>query len=177
MNFWFSGSRFRRSFPVFALLILSPFVGSAHAQDLPKPSGKVILTLTGNIVATNGNKSAMFDRPMLESLGVHTLRTTTNWTDGVKEFEGVWARDVLARVGSKGTTASAVALNDYKIDIPASDFTQYDVLLAFRMDGKDLLPEDKGPLWIVYPRDQKPELNNVQYDSRWVWQLRTLAIQ
>jgi hypothetical protein len=51
------------------------------------------------------------------------------------------------------------------------------VLLAFKMDGRDLELRDKGPIWIVYPRDQYEELNNSMVDKNWVWQLSELEIR
>ena len=163
-------------------LLLSAFTwlvatGSGGAAELPQPQGRVILTVGGTIAATNGDAKASFDRDMLAELGLRTVRTSTTWTDGVKTFEGVLARDLLARVGAKGSKVTATALNDYAIDIPMSDFETYDVLLALRMDGKDLLPRDKGPVWIVYPRDEKPELRDPRFDSRWVWQLKALQVR
>lgn len=140
-------------------------------EPLPQPSGRVILTVSGAIENTNGDGVARFDRAMLELLGVTEISTSTSWTDGVSRFEGVLARDVLKAVGAGGDQVSAQALNDYTIDIPVSDFESYDVLFAFRMDGVELTARDKGPLWIVYPRDQNPELRNQHVDSKWLWQL------
>jgi hypothetical protein len=156
-------------------------VGSAVAQQpLPQPTGPVLLTISGKISATNVGNTAAFDRAMLEGLPPHQLKTSTVWTDGVKTFEGVLVRDVLARVGAaggEGAVVKATALNDYSIDIPVADFDRYDVLLAWSMDGKRLTVRDKGPLWIVYPRDQFRELRDERYDQRWAWQLNRLEVK
>jgi hypothetical protein len=147
------------------------------AGALPQPQGKPVLTISGVIETKNKEAEAVFDRTLLESIGMRTLKTSTNWTTGVRTFEGVLVRDVLRRVGAKGTYAIASALNDYSAEIPLSDFEKFDVLLALRMDGRDLLPRDKGPIWIVYPRDQHAELQDARYDQRWVWQLNSLTIR
>lgn len=147
------------------------------AGALPQPQGKPILSIFGMIETKNSEAGAVFDRALLEDIGLRTLKTSTNWTTGVKTFEGVLVRDVLRRVGAKGTYAIASALNDYSAEIPLSDFEKFDVLLALRMDGRDLLPRDKGPIWIVYPRDQHAELQDARYDQRWVWQLNSLTIR
>ena len=86
-------------------------------------------------------------------------------------------RDILARAGAKGETVRATALNDYVMEIPVEDFHRFDVLAALYMDGVELSPRDKGPVWIVYPRDAYPELADIRYDVRWVWQLVTLHVQ
>lgn len=72
---------------------------------------------------------------------------------------------------------TAIALNDYAVDIPTADFYAYDVLVAYRMDGATLNRNDKGPLWIVYPRDDHAALQDIRYDYRWVWQLYRLDVQ
>jgi hypothetical protein len=160
-----------------ALFVLGPICSLARGADLPKPSGSVILTITGSIQSTNSSEGAVFDREMIESVGIKTLRTSTNWTDGVKVFEGVLMRDLMASVGAQGSIITALALNDYTVEIPMTDMARYDMLLAFRMDGKDLVTRDKGPLWVVYPRDQESTLRNAQHDSRWIWQLTALTVR
>ncbi len=166
----------RRIVVLFCLIVAAPLSRGA-AQELPAPTGKVILTVGGNIERTNGKGVAALDREMLERLGVRTIRTSTVWTEGVKVFEGPLARDVLTFLGARGTTVEAVALNDYVVNIPASDFEKFDVVLALRMDGRELLARDKGPIWIVYPRDAFRELRDAAYDARWIWQLNRLNIR
>ena len=164
---------------LFAVLLLAATVAmpALAGEPLPEPSGRVILTISGAIENTNGDGVARFDRAMLERIGVTRIDTSTSWTDGVTKFEGVLARDLLKAVGATGENVSARALNDYAIDIPFSDFESYDVLFAFRMDGVDLTPRDKGPLWIVYPRDENPELRNQNVDAKWLWQLAKLDVR
>ena len=163
---------------LFLILAVSPgFPLALAGETLPSPAGEVILTISGNIERSNGSGIAALDREMLERIGKRTIRTTTAWTDGVKAFEGPLMRDVLAFVGAHGTSVKATALNDYVVEIPVADFEKYDVILALRMDGRDLHPADKGPIWIVYPRDQFSELQTPRYDERWCWQLTRLVVQ
>lgn len=164
--------RFR---PAFLLLLFS--LPAMAADALPRPTAAVMLTVSGDIANTNVGKEARFDRAMLEKLGIRTLRTSTTWTTGVKTFEGVLARDVMTAAGAKGAEVRAIALNDYAVSIPMVDFERYDVLLAFRMDGQDLTARDKGPLWVVYPRDAHRELNDSKFDARWAWQLKRLEVK
>jgi hypothetical protein len=159
------------------LLCLVCLAASASAQSLPQPTGEVILTVAGKIERKNSPDGALFDRPMLEALGLQTLRTSSPWTDGVPEFQGVPARAVMAAVGAHGESVVAVALNDYQIEIPVQDFEDYPVLFALKMDGHDLTVRDRGPIWIVYPRDDYPELRNERVNARWVWQLSGLTVE
>lgn len=153
---------------------------SAEQEDsrpLAAPSGKVLLAISGAIKRFNRGNEAHFDRAMIEQLPSHTVSTSTSVSDGVSRFDGPLMRDLLHYVGAHGSLVQAQALNNYSVEIPASDFLDYDVLLALSMDGKQLEPTDKGPLWIVYPRDQQRRLQDIRYDYRWVWQLNRLIVQ
>jgi hypothetical protein len=158
--------------------VLSLGISPAHSEEgLPDPQGEVILRILGNVAQPNAGDEVHFDREMIEALPRHTLETSTSVTDGVNLFEGVLMRDILEVAGAEGEITTAIALNDYVIDIPTEDFHSYDVLAALYMDGERLLPRDKGPIWIVYPRDDFPELTDIRYDYRWVWQLTRLEIR
>ena len=151
--------------------------GFSHgAEPLPQPKGDVVLTVSGSIEQTNAPGRAEFDKEMLEALGQESLTTTFSMSGKTHLFEGVPLRAVLERVGAEGTAIQASALNDYEIDIPWSDL-KYEPLIAMKADGQVLKLRDKGPLWIVYPRDDHKVLQDDIYDSRWVWQLKRLHVE
>lgn len=160
--------------PVLLFLIAAEH---AVAGSIPNPTGNVVLKVEGSIGNSNASSGAQFDRATLDTLGRHSIRTSTSWTDGVPTFEGVHLADVLKQVAASGKTIIATALNDYSVKIPVSDATKYNVLLADTMNGKTLSRRDKGPLWIVYPRDEHPELQTESYNDRWIWQLVKLEIR
>jgi hypothetical protein len=161
-----------------AAVFLALGMGAASAADpLAAPTGPVILTVSGNIEVTNSDAGAAFDREMLAELGVTEITTSTPWTDGVPVFSGVLARTILERVGAEGTTVNATALNDYTVGIPMEELLNYDVLLATEMNGEEMKVSDKGPVWIVYPRDSEPDLQDRRLHDRWVWQLKALAVE
>lgn len=169
---------FMMRFLSWLLLIISLGSVSARAAErLPSPDGPVLLVVSGAIEQTNAPGEARFDRAMLEAIGMATLKTSTVWTDGVKTFEGIPLRKVLERVGARGSTIVASALNDYSVEFPLSDAVEHGPLLALKVDGRVLLPRDKGPIWIVYPRDSRSALQDPRYDQRWVWQLTRLHIR
>src|SRR4051794_26321810 len=93
----------------FGLLFANP----AGAEVLPHPTGKPILTMTGNIGVTNENGTAVFDRQMIESLGQASFSTATPWYDGPHKFEGVPLTKLLNTVGAAGDRLVVTALNDY----------------------------------------------------------------
>lgn len=159
------------------VLMLPMSAAPAFCEALPPPASAVILTVTGRISNTTSGNRAEFDRAALEALGIHETRTSTAWTDGVSTFEGPLLCDLLKRVGATGNRLFAQALNDYTVEIPIDDCRKYPVILALKRDGHELQRRDKGPVWIVYPRDDYPELRSEHINNRWVWQLDRLDVR
>lgn len=156
------------------------FVGlgslSFAAEPLPPVKGPVILTISGKIERTNSPAGAQFDKEMLESIGRASITTRSEVSAVPQVFDGVPLRAVLERVGATGKAMRATALNDYVIVIPFEDL-QFEPILAMQVDNRVLTVRDKGPLWIAYPRDAHKVLQDIRYDSRWVWQLTKLNIE
>ncbi|MBC7285339.1 molybdopterin-dependent oxidoreductase [Hoeflea sp.] len=156
---------------------LPRLVGVAAALLCAAPpalaQGEVLLT----VIESASGKEITFDRGDLEALPRHRLDTHTSVTDGVHHFEGPLMRDLLGVAQFHGEEILATALNDYEVTIPLSDFERFDVIAALEMDGKALTPRDKGPIWIVYPRDDHAELQDIRFDYRWVWQLCRVEIR
>ncbi|MCB1739863.1 MAG: molybdopterin-dependent oxidoreductase [Gammaproteobacteria bacterium] len=159
------------------LLSLSTLLAGPAQAELSKPLGRVILTVTGNISGTNAEGRAEFDQAMLAALGIHRFSTSTPWTDGAPEFEGVLLADVLSAVGARGERLDVIALNDYSAEIPLSDLKNYPVLLAWAVNGRHLTRRDKGPLWIMYPLDAHQELKENRINDRLVWQLTSVEVR
>lgn len=169
------GSPLNRMLVLLAATLL--LTGAAAAAELAGPKGPVLLSVTGKIGRTNDGSGALFDEDMLAALPRHRIVTSTPWTDGVKHFEGFLLKDLLDEVGAAGNTLRAEGINGYRIEFPISDADEFGVLIAMRMDGKPLSRRDKGPLWIVYPRDSVPAAQDERYDHRWVWQLGKLEVR
>lgn len=160
-----------------AIVLLAAGGMPSRAVALDRPTGPVILTVTGAITRVNDGNRAIFDRAMLERLGKASFRTSTAWTDGVVEFEGVPVKTLLDAVGIRGTRLRAVAINDYAIDLDATEFDTVPALLALKMNGAELRVRDKGPIWIVYPRDDLPEIRTDANNYKWIWQLKTITVR
>ena len=132
------------------------------------------------LTIVSGEETVAIQKEDFASLGTVTVTTGTDWTDGVSIFRGPLVRDVLKFAGfedSKRKTITATASNDYSVEIPVDDFSDYEVILATEMDGKNLTLRDKGPLWIVYPRDDHSELDDPVVNARWIWQLVALRVK
>ncbi len=146
------------------------------AQALEPPSGAVVLTVGGRVRNTNDGRRAQFDMAMLEALPQQLVVTRTPWFSHARRFTGPLLRDVLSAAGAQGTMLRLVALNDYQVDMPFDDAQRHDVIIARLLDDKPMAVRDKGPLFVIYPFDARPELRSVIYYSRSAWQLRMIDV-
>lgn len=155
------------------------FSASAWAQTapLPAPTGKVVLTVTGNITKPNAGQQAVFDLKMIEALPQHSFTTRTPWYSTPVKFTGPKLADVLAAVGAQGKEIQAVAINNYQITIPMSDAQRYPVVMAWKINDQPIPVRAKGPLFIAFPYDDDAALRTAQYHERSIWQLKQLNIQ
>jgi hypothetical protein len=149
---------------------------SSAAWALEKPTGPVLLTLTGKLRSPNDGALAQFDMAMLERLPQTSFTTRTPWYSQPRKFTGPLLRDVLSAAGAHGSLLRAVALNDYWVELPIDDAAQFDVIVARLLDDKPMAVRDKGPLFVIYPFDSRPDLRNPIHYGRSAWQLRTIEV-
>lgn len=149
------------------------------AQTKPAaPEDKVLKVFLKTADRSNPQRLvAEWDLASLKKLPQKTFTTHTPWFKEPVTFTGPLVRDVLANAQLKGTMVDAVALDDYKSKIPFSDVMNFDAILAHSINGVQLTPKNKGPLFIVYPFDSKKELQAVVYYQRSVWQLKALIVE
>lgn len=157
------------------LSALSGRVG--RAASLPRPADTPILTVTGKISQTNDGGRAVLDRAMLEALGTDGFVTQTPWYKRPVRFDGVRLSRLMSAVGAQGDRVLALALNDYSSELPIADFAKYGTLLALKRDGQYMPVTDKGPLFIVYPFDSDPQLQQDKFYMRSVWQVSALDVR
>lgn len=161
----------------YLILMLFLLMQSAIADGLDAPKGEVLLTISGNITHTNSEQGAEFDRDMLESLGVTSFTTSSPWTDIPTLFSGVRFDILLKAVGAKSDSVRATAIDSYWYDIKGVDFEKYPVVLAYQRDGKAMTARNLGPLWLMFPFDDHPELLTHANKASCVWQLNALIVQ
>ncbi len=148
-----------------AVLLLVAWCGvtlSAYAGD------SVILSVI------DGKTEQVFSLNQLDQFEQHSFKTRTPWTSR-HEFSGPLLKDVLqSSLKSLDGTLRARALNDYIVNLDSELMLRYPVILATRMDGKPMRIRNKGPIWIMFPLDQLPELDVTTVHSQMVWQLRSI---
>lgn len=170
-----------------ALLLMALGFGLSQAwaaEPLAAPTGRVLLTISGNIGITNsstnsdlGQAVAEFDLALLDALPQHEFNTETPWTNGMHRFSGVLLTDLLQRVDAKSPQLRALAFNEFFSEVDMSRPDLSSLLLTTRIDGRPMRIRDKGPTWLMLPLSDLKQLNNKRYHELLIWQLRTLDVK
>lgn len=155
-----------------------------NAHALEPATGEVLLVINGNIEKSNATRNnepvAEFDREMLESYGLTTLTTSTPWTgEAINEFGGIRMNTLLETLGvdSNFTSLRATAADDYWFELTEIDYEKYPIIVAFSKNGEAMSVRELGPLWIMFPWDEYPELMNEKSKASSVWQLIELTVK
>ena len=139
------------------------------SSGIPVRASDVELTLAG---PAGSGELLELTMEELEAMPQITIVTESEFTDEAASYRGPLVRDLLASVGlDTAQTIRLTAANDYYVDIPTSDFSQYDVVLAMEVDGDRLSRREKGPLWLMYPISDHSELRSEVYNARLIWQV------
>lgn len=165
----------RHIFPLVSLLFCATIFSSPLMAELAPAHGKIILTVTGKIKHTNHLNRAEFDQQLLESLEQHEVATSNPWFADQNTYRGPLGRAIIKAVGAEDATIMRISsINSFLADIPVSDFMDYDVILALQKNGQLQSIRDRGPLFVIYPFDQRANLRTQMHYNRSVWQVKAI---
>ena len=131
------------------------------------------------VLDAKGESLASYSLEELDALDQTEFETTNPFLDDAAVFSGPLVLDVLAESDievTEGGSIQVAAINDYAVSLPFDDIMKYDVILATRMNGEVMSIRDKGPIWVMYPISDFPELADSIYSSRLVWQVDRLSL-
>ena len=123
------------------------------------------------IVGPDGARLAALDRAALAALPQTEFTTHTIWTDGPQRFEGVSLATLLAHHGIEAERLDLVAVNDYTVTLPAEGIGPVYPVVAHSRNGAPMRLRDKGPYWLVYDYDARPDYQRETVYMRSIWQL------
>jgi len=138
-----------------------------------------MLAMAGSVLADpalildNADQNIHVELTMEDLLALPQIRlqTDNDFVDNGAVFIGPLARDIVAMLGDEVKSATFTAVNDYFIEIPVADFQKYDVIFALSINGAPISLRDRGPIWLIYPMSDHPELQDRIYNDRLIWQL------
>jgi len=148
-----------------------------YSEELPVPKTDVLLTISGALAHPNAGDEVHLDLAALESLPATEFTTVTPWHDQPLLFTGVRVSTLFEAIGTDSTAFMAIGLDDYRFTVTDLDFDKYPVIIAYRQNGALIPIRDLGPLRIIMPFSDYPELKTPINESRSVWQLVALELQ
>lgn len=149
-------------------------------DQIPLPTGDVILNMFGDISQTNESQNLSFDIATLEKLGLVEYTIADPWQNHEDvTYTGVLMSDILdyAGVSDAATNVHMVALDEYAVDVSVADMNKWPVMLATRTNGEYMDIETSGPTRIVFPFHAHPEIDEDTYKVLMIWNLRDIEIQ
>ena len=158
-------------------LFRSAIIAAMMLAPVPTGASERHLTVISHDDAGT-KRHAKLSLDQLEALRQVEVVTDNDYLEGPASFSGPLLRDVVGEDElDPDRTIVATALNDYSVEIPAVEVLEHDVILATRKDGRRMSVRDKGPIWIIYPMSDTPELRDARYNNRLVWQLCHVELQ
>ncbi len=148
-------------------------------DQIPAPTGEVILTVTGDISQKNSDASLKLDKQGLEAIGLVEYDVNDPFVKKNIRYTGVLLSQILKVAGASpaASTLTLTALDDYSVDMKISDVLKYPFLVALKADGEYMPIDKNGPLINIIPYDDFPELDHLTYDAMWVWSLHSIEVK
>lgn len=150
-----------------------------EGDRLPVPPAPtdIVLTIKGNIDASNQGQAIVLDRDTLESLQSIEYKIIDPFEQKENTFQGVYLNDILdlCQISAEAQSIEITALNDYKIEIPLDFIRQVPMLFALKQNGAYMQENYRGPAMLVVP----PHNYDAEFprQSYWIWQITSIIVQ
>ncbi|MEM1129765.1 MAG: hypothetical protein AAGH83_04505 [Pseudomonadota bacterium] len=160
--------------------------GEVVANTDARPQGMAILTVGGHVDMPNRGASYDDTRSMFIVLGLEFDEAVAFDAEGLAAldqgaydrslfdggftgtFSGPRLSAILQAVGRPDAAVTAVALDQYRAEIPAEVIIAYDPILATHLNGQPLGIGGIGPAVVVFPDTGDPE-DALAFDAYEVW--------
>jgi len=131
-------------------------------------------TSTGQPVALSLSK--------LEALATTTVQTkephNTSTPNAIFNFRGVSVSTLLNEVGVAPMVSEItfVARDGFRATVSLADLRQYPIIIALERNGKKISRSEGGPLYLVFPQTQFPQLQQKYPDHFWAFYLTDMVV-
>ena len=136
-------------------------------------------TLQGQIAT---GKLVQLSLTQLETLAKASIWTTephnTKNSKEIVNFRGVAVSKLLDKFGvaPEVTEVTFVSYDGYRATVNLSDLRQYPIIIALERNNQLLSRSDGGPLYLVFPYTQFPQLQQKYPDRFWAFYLTDMVI-
>ena len=119
-----------------------------------------------------GRSRLQLTRNQLRALPAATLVTRHAQLGRTSTYQGVLLKTLASAMRSSGRDLRVYASNGFVTTIPAQDYLNAPIMLAYAANGKPISILEKGPLTIVLPSADARFQNKGAY---WVWFVERLT--
>ena len=132
---------------------------------------------------TATGKPVRLSLPQLEALA-----TTSVWTkdphnntgdrNALVHFRGVAVSKLLDKFGvaPDATEVTFVASDAYRATVSLADLRQYPIIIALERNNQKIPRSDGGPLYLVFPYSQFPQLQQNYPDQLWTFYITDMVV-
>jgi hypothetical protein len=103
------------------------------------------------------------------------ITTSTPWTEAAS-YSGPLVQNVLQYLGLSGDAITAIGADGYQASISWAESESYPPILAITRNGAPMPFREQGPIWLLFPFDDWPSLQNDPWYFRAVWQVVRLEV-
>jgi hypothetical protein len=125
------------------------------------------LTIQGAVYAAATLRWRDLEELATTAIDIHDVQQPGRTTP--THFRGVLLRDLLARYDASpdANDITVVSVDGFRATVAAADARAYRMLLAIEADGKPITRAHGGPIYLVHPYDEAPELRDRYPDRFW----------
>ena len=152
------------------ILALLP-LGATAQEAAPARATAAILTVTDA-----AGVRYRLTREDLAALPQTAFTTTTVWTEGAQEFQGVTLLTLLDHLSAPAGRLVLSAANGYRVERRMEELLPEAALLAYLRNGAPMSLRDKGPVWLIYDFDGDPKYRTEVIYANSIWQLDRIEI-
>jgi hypothetical protein len=146
---------------------------------MPRPHGRIALTISGAISWPNHEAGVAFDAELLREFETRSIQTSTDWDwqTGLQTFQGVAVADLLLAAGWRGNRVIFSATDGYEAEASTDELRDGGAVVATDFNGMPLPCTRYGPLWLVFPFDQaRSRIERWHQTQRSVWSLTRMVV-
>ncbi|MEC4986722.1 MAG: molybdopterin-dependent oxidoreductase [Oscillatoria sp. PMC 1068.18] len=132
------------------------------------------LLVQGEINQSKTVSLSLSELKNLETISVVTTDPHNSLgAESTHEFRGVKVATVLDRynVDSDVTEVTFVADDGYRVTVSWADLQKYPIIIAFEKDNQPISRSNGGPLYLVFPYTDYPQLQQKYDDRYWIFYL------
>ncbi|HLO86058.1 MAG TPA: molybdopterin-dependent oxidoreductase [Nostocaceae cyanobacterium] len=94
------------------------------------------------------------------------------------EFQGITVSTLLKKIGLPANVQEItfVCYDSYQVTVKVQDLLDYPIILAVAKNGKPIAREQGGPIYLVFPYTQYPQIKTKYIESFWAFYVSNIIL-